>query len=277
MIAPAWPSSRKIARTAFESSSVASGWRQVPEEVPIAFSFYGTTHAVMMATPADLEDFATGFCLSEGIVGSAIEIETINIVPVTDGIDLQVTLAADARARLKVRRRQMAGPVGCGLCGIESIEEVMRPLPSLGRATPSFTAEDITRAAALLARQQPMNDQTRAMHAAGFYTPGGGVIAAREDVGRHNALDKLAGHLARNGHVGSTGAVVVTSRVSVEMVQKTAIIGAPLLIAISAPTALALDVAERAGLSVAALVRGDSFELFTHPGRIRNGQPIHVA
>jgi len=269
--------SRAVSRTAYGASVPASGMRHVPEEVPVAFSFHGTTHAVMMASPTDLEDFAIGFCLGDGIVTKAAEILEVDIVQVDGGVDLQITLATDQQAQLKTRRRHMAGPVGCGLCGVESIEDVLRPLPEIAAEGQSFTPRDIVDAVALLSQQQPMNQKTRAMHAAGFYIPGEGIVAVREDVGRHNALDKLAGHLARTGQAAREGAIVMTSRVSVELVQKAAIAGAPLLIAVSAPTALALDVAERAGITIAALVRGDAFELFTHPGRISAERSSHVA
>lgn len=270
-------SSRRVMRSAHRAQGAEGGLRHVPEEVPVAFSFYGTTHAVMMASPADLEDFAVGFCLSDGVIAQADDIEALDIIDVDGGIDLQIKLKQDMRDALKARQRHMAGPVGCGLCGIESIAEALRPVPDVVAGEGHFTSDDITRAVKLLGEKQPLNMQTRAMHAAGFYTRQDGIVAAREDVGRHNALDKLAGALAREEIGGAHGAVVVTSRVSVEMVQKTAQLGASLLIAISAPTALALDVAEDAGICVAALVRGDEFELFTHPEVIVGGRSTHVA
>lgn len=274
-------SSRRVARIARSAGGVEVGKRYVPVEVPVAFSFYGTTHAVMMASPGDLEDFAYGFTLSENIVARADAIEELIIVEVDGGIDIQIKLNQDAREALKARQRHMAGPVGCGLCGIESIEEALRPVPKISAGKMRFTPEDIVRAVKQLGQKQPLNMRTRAVHAAGFYTRKNGVVTVREDVGRHNALDKLAGALARQSIKGAAhtpkGAVVVTSRVSVEMVQKTAQLGAPLLIAISAPTALALDVAEKAGICVAALVRGEEFELFTHAELISGGQSSDVA
>lgn len=250
----------------------------VPEETPVALSYAGTTHAVMMASPADLDDFALGFSLTEGIVSSPDEIAAIEVVDdAGDGIDIQIRLKDSANTRFEQRRRRLAGPVGCGLCGIESIEEAMRAVREIGKSPLTFSVPQITESVKLLAKAQPMHAETGAVHAAGFYVPGRGIIAAREDVGRHNALDKLAGALAKAGIDGPTGAVVVTSRVSVEMVQKTAAIGAPAIVAVSAPTALAIRTAEQAGMTLVALVRGEEFDIFTHPDRIIEGAARHVA
>lgn len=251
--------------------------RAVPEEAPVALSFGGTTHAVMMATPADLDDFALGFSLTEGIVGSAEEIEAVEVVPLEIGFDVQIGLRDAANNRFEARRRRLAGPVGCGLCGIESIEEAMRRVTDVRSAVLTLSGQEIADAVRLLGEKQSLHAATGAVHAAGFYVPGRGIVAAREDVGRHNALDKLAGALARAGVDGRSGAVVVTSRVSVEMVQKTASIGSPVLIAVSAPTALALRAADEAGMTVAALVRGEEFDLFTQPERVRDEEDRDVA
>ncbi|MGE7369652.1 formate dehydrogenase accessory sulfurtransferase FdhD [Neorhizobium sp. NPDC001467] len=247
---------------------VRAAVRSVPEEVPIAFSYGGSSHAVMMGTPDDLEDFATGFSLTEGIITSPDEIETIEILQEGDGLDVQVTLGEDKEDALRARRRHMAGPVGCGLCGIESIEQAMRPVPDVSTVKVVLSPSQIATASAALNQAQPLHAQTRAVHGAGFFIPGEGLVAVREDVGRHNALDKLSGAVLRSGRRGSDGVVVVTSRISVEMVQKTAILGAPVLIAISAPTALAIRTAEAAGMTLIALSRGEDFEVFTHPERV---------
>ena len=193
-----------------------------------------------------------------------------------DGLDVQVTLAEDKEDALRARRRHMAGPVGCGLCGIESIEQAMRPVPDVSGVDMLLSAADIARASNALNSAQPLHAQTRAVHGAGFYVLGEGLVAVREDVGRHNALDKLAGAVMRAGRTGAEGVVVVTSRISVEMVQKAAILGAPVLIAISAPTALAIRTADAAGMTLVALSRGEDFEIFTHPHRIRF-EPAEVA
>jgi len=268
-------STTRIARRATGTTAAA---RMVPEEVPVALSFAGTTHAVMMASPADLKDFALGFSLTEGIIASPEEIETIDVIEdAGDGIDIQIRLRDRANTRFEARRRRLAGPVGCGLCGIESIDEAMRAVPAVGEPSLTLSADEVTQAVRLLAKAQPLHAETGAVHAAGFYVPGKGIVAAREDVGRHNALDKLAGALAKAGIAGATGAVVITSRVSVEMVQKAAAIGAPFVVAVSAPTALAVRTADEAGITLVALVRGDEFDIFTHPERITSGAARHVA
>lgn len=247
---------------------VRQGSRVVPEEMPIAFSYGGSTQAVMMGTPADLEDFAVGFSLTEGIVTSMAEIEEITVVDEGRGLDVQVRLAEDKEDALRARRRHMAGPVGCGLCGIESIEQAVRVVPDVSTISMVLSSSDVTEAVAALNGAQPLHAQTHAVHGAGFWLPGSGLLAVREDVGRHNALDKLAGAVIRQGRTGAEGVVVVTSRISVEMVQKTAILGAGVLIAISAPTALAIRTAEEAGMTLIALTRGKDFEIFTRSDRI---------
>ena len=250
----------------------------VPEETPVALSFAGTTHAVMMASPADLEDFALGFSLTEGIISSPDEVDAVEVIEDAGaGIDIQIRLKDSANTRFEARRRRLAGPVGCGLCGIESIDEAMRQVPTVGKSTLTLSSREIIEAVRLLSKQQPFHAQTGAVHAAGFYLPGRGIVAAREDVGRHNALDKLAGGLALSGIAGAQGAVVVTSRVSVEMIQKTAAIGAPFILAVSAPTALAIRTAEEAGITLVALVRGDEFDIFTRHDRVTFGADAHVA
>lgn len=269
-----WRSAADCVR--FAAGSAAAGSRHVAEETPVALSFNGTSFAVMMATPADLEDFGVGFALSEGIVRRPDEISSVEMVEVDGGIDLQMWLVDDAADRLEKRRRRIAGPVGCGLCGIDSISEAVRATPAV-RAPALFSARQISEAVRLLSDNQPLFAETRAVHAAGFYLPGEGIVAVREDVGRHNALDKLAGALARQGTKGSHGAVVITSRVSLEMVQKTATIGAGVLIAVSAPTALAIRTAHDAGIALVALARGNDFDVYTHAGRIADGALGHVA
>jgi len=271
------PPLTQTTRLARRAAGSTSGNRMVPEETPVAFSFAGTTHAVMMASPADFEDFALGFSLTEGIIESPDEIEAIDVEDHGAGIDIQIRLKDQANQKFQARRRRLAGPVGCGLCGIESIEEAMRSVDSVERAAITLSAADIVQSVKLLSKVQPLHAETGAVHAAGFYVSGKGIVQAREDVGRHNALDKLAGALARKGIDGSTGAVVVTSRVSVEMVQKTAAIGASFIIAVSAPTALAIRTADEAGMTLVALVRGEDFDVFTHPERVTDGATRNVA
>lgn len=244
--------------------------RTLPEEVPVALVFNGETQAVMMATPADLQDFGVGFAIGDGIVSDPDQIESIEVVEHAQGIEVRMLLEDSAARTLHQRRRAMTGPVGCGLCGIDSLDQAIRPLPVVG-SDMKLLARDIANASDALRALQPLHDQTHAAHAAGFLLPGQGIIAAREDVGRHNALDKLIGHLHRTGVSPTTGAFVLTSRISVELVQKTALAGCPVLIAVSAPTALAVRTAKQAGITLAAFARGGGFDLYSHPDRIETG------
>ena len=248
-------------------SDATRGERAIPEETAVAFTFNTASYAVMMATPQDLEDFAVGFSLTEGVIASADAIESVEIVEEEVGIELRIWLKARDAAEFLGRRRKMAGPTGCGLCGIESLVEAMRPPPKIGEGR-AFTPEEIMTAVNSLFPQQVLNQETRAVHAAGFWTPARGLVAVREDVGRHNALDKLAGALVRENATAREGIVVLTSRVSIEMVQKSASIGAPIIVAVSAPTALAVRMAEACGMTLVAIARKDGFEVFTHPHRV---------
>jgi FdhD protein len=259
----------------FAGFGTASGTRTLPEEAAVALTVNGVTQAVMMATPADLADFARGFTLTEGIADPA-EIVGIEAVTVPGGIDLRLWLAPAAAARLAARRRTMAGPVGCGLCGIESLAEATRAVLPV-TATLGLPEADLCAAVAALGRHQPLHDATRAAHAAAFVVPGQGIVTAREDVGRHNALDKLAGALIAAGIPAASGAVLMTSRVSVDLVQKAARMGAPVLAALSAPTAAAVDLAAAAGVTLAAMARPDRVEVFAHAGRITGRGAAHAA
>ncbi len=244
------------------------GERCVPEEVAVALTYNRTTHAVMMATPLDLEDFAIGFSRAEGIIDRPEEIEEFDIVAAPLGIELRMWIAPDRMAGLERRRRQFAGPTGCGLCGMDSLADAMRP-PAVVAAAGGWTVSQVAAAIGSLHPAQTLNHRTRAVHAAGFWRDG--LIALREDVGRHNGLDKLTGALLRTGEDPGTGILLLTSRVSVELVQKAAAAGIGTLAAISVPTALAIRVADAAGITLAAVARADGFEVFTHPHRIVPG------
>ena len=268
--------SRPVPRLAFGPGAAVPGERRLPAEVAVVLSFNGTTQAVMMATPADLEDFALGFALTEGIATPA-EIDSIAVVETTGGVDVQVWLHPQAEARLATRRRTMAGPVGCGLCGIDSLAEAMRALPPVPTSDLHLSPAQVLAAMAALPGGQPLHDATRAAHAAGFWTPDHGMVAICEDVGRHNALDKLAGLLMRRRHDCTKGAVVLTSRLSIDLVQKCAVMGVPVVVAVSAPTTAAVALADDCDITLIALARADRFEVFTHTARIEMKEAVHVA
>ncbi len=271
------PPIRSLPGLSVRAGGAAEAHRALAEEVPVALVYNGTTQAVMMASPQDLEDFALGFSLTEGIVTEADQIEALEIVVHGPGLEARMWLAEDRAAALAARRRAMTGPVGCGLCGIDSLEEALRPVPPVAETPFALPAEEIAAAMAALRAAQVLHDRTHAAHAAGFWVPGRGLATLREDVGRHNALDKLAGALLRAGVDPRQGAVVLTSRVSLDMVQKTATIGAPVLVAASAPTAHAVRLCVEAGLMLVANARGDGFDVFARPDRLRQGSASHVA
>jgi FdhD protein len=241
--------------------------RQLVEELPVAFVYNGSTEAVMMATPADLEDFAVGFSRTEEIITRPSDIGDLTIVPTDPGIELRMWLVPEREATYRRRRRRLAGPTGCGLCGVESLANVLPPMTPVAEGD-ALTESDIGEAVAALAALQDLHQRTRAAHAAAFFTPQDGIKLIREDVGRHNALDKLAGAMSRERCEPAGGAVVLTSRVSVELVQKTATIGAQVIIEVSAPTALAVRTAEAANITLVGVARGEGYQVFTHPRRI---------
>ncbi len=257
----------RVARLRWRGGGLRAGDSAVPEETAVAFSYNGCGYAVMMATPADLEDFAAGFSLAEGVIASVDEIEDIEVVPADDGIELRMWLAAERMDAFAERRRYLAGPTGCGLCGLESLAEAMRPPPRVTSRV-RLRADALADAVRALPALQRLNREARAIHAAAYWDPRRGIAAVREDVGRHNALDKLVGALRRQHIDAGGGAVLLTSRVSVELVQKTAMLGAPVIVAVSAPTALALRTAEDAGITVVGIARDDGFEVFAHPDRV---------
>lgn len=263
---------RRVERKAWRAGGLATGERTIPEETAVAFTYDGSSYAVMMATPQDLEDFALGFSLTEGIVDLVDQIESLEVIEEEIGIELRMRLAAPHAARLSERRRFLAGPTGCGLCGIESLAEAMR-VPTVVADETRFTPGDIGAALDALHDLQAINRSTRAVHGAALYRRAEGIVAIREDVGRHNALDKLAGALAssglKRGLIGRGGLGLLTSRLSVELVQKAAAIGIPVLAGVSAPTGLAVRTADAAGITLIGVARDDGFEIFTHAQRIK--------
>lgn len=234
----------------------------VAEEVPIALSYDGTTQAVLMGSPDDLEDFAYGFSLTEEFISDPNEIEHIDIVSLPRGIDVQIALRVDRREAFRKRRRSMAGPIGCGLCGIESVDAAMRDIAEVDHADVYFDAAEIFNATQQIYEKQALNNATRAAHAAAFYNRNEGIIAIREDVGRHNALDKLCGYLFRNQLPVDHGFIVVTSRLSVEMVQKAAVLGASTMVAISAATSQAIRIGQNCNMTLIGRAREKNFEIY---------------
>ena len=260
------PPVRCVPRQAWRNGSASTGERTLAEEFPVAFSYDGVAHAVLMATPDDLEDFALGFSYTEGIITAPAEIAELDVVGVADGIVLRMWLTGERSDAFAARRRRFVGPAGCGMCGLESLAEANRTIPMAGYDL-QVSRQDIKEAVAALPASQPLNMQTRAVHAAAFWQPDQSLVL-REDVGRHNALDKLAGALLRRGQSAAEGVVVLSSRISIELVQKSAMMGAAVIVGVSAPTALAVRTAEMAGLTLVGIARDDGFEVFTHPERI---------
>jgi formate dehydrogenase accessory protein FdhD len=245
------------------------------EETPVSIAYNLASHAVMMATPADLEEFAVGFSLTEGIVRDAAEIGGVQVVRHGRGIELQIDVPVEVGLAAASRSRRLSGRTGCGLCGTDDIDRVLREVPvvsggvgSGGVGSVRVAAQSILRAMRALGERQPLNAETGAVHAAGWARLDGELAHVREDVGRHNALDKLVGALVRAGERAADGFVVMTSRGSFELVQKVAVLGAPLLATVSAPTGLAVRVAERAGVGLVGFARGERLTVYAHPERV---------
>jgi FdhD protein len=252
----------RIADGAMSQSSAT-----IADEVPIALVYNGRPHVVIMGTPADLEDLAVGFTRSEGIAETAADVERIEVVRASHGIELQVQVSERSIERLADRSRALVARTGCGLCGIETITDVLRS-PSPVNHTLSVTSAALWRANRQLSNKQTLNADTNAVHAAAWAQPDGTVIVAREDVGRHNALDKTLGALELSAVAASSGFLVVTSRASYEMVQKAAFAGVELLAAVSRPTGLAIRFAEAAGMTLVGLLRGTGANVYCGHERI---------
>ena len=250
-------------------------WRQAPEnasrdvpvEMAVAIVANGTTHAVMMATPADIEDFAIGFARTEGLIDSVADIERFEILDHDKGVEARLWLVEHQAQKVAARRRAMAGPSGCGLCGIESLDEALRTVAPVNSSV-RMSRSEVLYAIAQLHPAQTLNAITRAVHAAGLWNTDTGALIVREDVGRHNALDKLVGAAIRSHASPDRSVLLLTSRVSIEMVQKAAVLGVGIIVAVSAPTSLAINVAEAVGTTLCAIARADGFEVFSHPDRI---------
>jgi FdhD protein len=261
-----------------------SNWRQdqpggrrvedrIAAEVPVALTYNRLSHVVMMATPSDLEDLGLGFSLTEGLIGAPGDLLATRIIPRPGGLELAMTIGEEWFDRLSTKRRNMAGRTGCGLCGAENIEQALRYPEPVGRALRVEHAA-LQRAVAALDRHQPLQADTGAAHGAAWCGPDGQILQLREDVGRHNALDKLIGRLFRVGFDASSGFALVSSRASYEMVAKVAAAGIELLAAVSAPTTLALEFAERSGVTLVGFARPGRHNVYTFNERIVDEEAV---
>jgi FdhD protein len=244
----------------------------VTEEVPVALVYHGVPHVVMLASPADLEDYAVGFTVSEGLVGSPREIQSVEVVRGAESIEVRIGIAGERFSELLRRRRNLTGRSGCGLCGAETVEEAIRP-PVKVASGPTVSAVELHEALVQLESMQPVNARTGSIHAAAWVMPGPGgkkgIQLVREDVGRHNALDKVIGALVRSEADVAAGYALITSRASFEMVQKAAAAGIAFVAAVSAPTALAIRMAEQTGVTLVGFARRDQHVVYAHPERLK--------
>ncbi|MFU8789624.1 MAG: formate dehydrogenase accessory sulfurtransferase FdhD [Methylobacter sp.] len=239
----------------------------IVEEVPISLIYNGVPHVVMLATPTNLEEFALGFSITEGIIKSPKELLSARVYNRSNGIEVQVKIPENRFQCMSDKGRNLTGRTGCGLCGASTLKQAIRQ-PNAVSSDLSLSAEQLRAALSDIKRHQKLNRLTGAVHAAAWAVPGQGVLELREDVGRHNALDKLIGFLLRSGKDLSAGFVIVTSRASYEMVQKTAWVGITLLAAISAPTGLAIRLADETGLTLIGFARDNQHVIYTHPQRL---------
>ena len=267
------PTTVEITRTLWQADNTSDATHWVAMETPVALVFNGISHVVMMSTPADLEEFALGFSLSEGILETPEQLLDCHIEHTDSGIEVQLMITAKPFAALKQRRRNLVGRTGCGLCGAESLQQAIVP-PTKVSSTINLDHRALQRAIAALGERQRLQIQTGAVHGAAWCDSAGKILLVREDVGRHNALDKLLGARCRQFNAdASSGFVLVTSRASYEMVAKTTSANIPLLASISAPTALAIKLAEQSGLTLIGFARAGRHAIYTHPHRISSETP----
>ncbi|HID3223069.1 TPA: formate dehydrogenase accessory sulfurtransferase FdhD [Enterobacter cloacae] len=237
------------------------------EEVPVALVYNGISHVVMMASPKDLELFAIGFSLSEGIIAHPQDIYGMDVVQACNGLEVQIELSSRRFMGLKERRRALAGRTGCGVCGVEQLNDIGKPVTPLP-FTQTFNLDNLDHALAHLNDVQPIGQLSGCTHAAAWVLPSGDIAGGHEDVGRHVALDKLMGRRARESDLWQHGAALVSSRASYEMVQKSAMCGVEILFAVSAATTLAVEVAERCNLTLVGFCKPGRATVYTHPQRL---------
>ena len=257
----------EVAARQWSAAGITDRAEQIVEETPVVIVYNAIPHVVMMATPADLEDFVLGFSITEELIRSPADLRDVKVIRYGQGIEVQATVDEACEAVIASRARRLSGRTGCGICGTDSIDSVMKTLHRVRAGRPVRPAA-IEQSLAALAGKQQLNAASGAVHAAAWARVDGAVEEVREDVGRHNALDKLIGALLRRGADSETGFILVTSRASFEMVQKAAVFGAPLLAAISGPTGLAVRVAEQSRMTLVGFARGDRLTIYTHPERV---------
>ncbi len=262
------PSSRDVEVDRWRDDKLEHVIDRVAEEVPVALTYHGVSHVVMLATPADLEDLAAGFTLSESIVGTPEEIRSVEMQERDDGsFEVRIGITAERFSGLLRRERNISGRTGCGLCGAATVEEAIRDPVNVSQGI-ELTSVELHAALEDLRAHQRVNAQTGSVHAAAWVVPGKGIQIVREDVGRHNALDKVIGALIRKREDPSKGWFLITSRASYEMVQKTTTVGVSLLVAVSAPTAFAVRLAQAAGLTLIGFARQNQHVIYAHPSRL---------
>ena len=262
-----WPSYQQITVDRWKGKLYERREDFIAEEVPISLIYNQIPHVVMLATPTNLEEFALGFSITKGIIKSPHELLSARVYNRSNGIEVQLKIPEHRFDRLSDKGRNLTGRTGCGLCGASTLQQAIRQ-PNAVKGELSVSAEDLRSALFDIGNHQKLNHITGAVHAAAWVVPGQGISDIREDVGRHNALDKLIGCLLRNNTDLSSGFIIITSRASYEMVQKTAWVGISLLAAISAPTGLAIRLANETGLTLIGFARDDQHVVYTHPRRL---------
>jgi FdhD protein len=263
------PTYRRVNVQREQGAAIECATDCVADERPVALLYQGISHVVMLASPADLEDLAVGFTVSEGIVSRPSEIRSVELVGTADSLAVNLQIGSEAFSGLLRRQRNLTGRTGCGLCGVENVEDVMRN-PGAVRSGLQVGRDELHAELAKLHTHQPLNRLTGSVHAAAWALPDKGIQLVREDVGRHNALDKVIGALVRDDRDCSEGYFIITSRASFEMVQKAAMVGVSLVAAVSAPTALAIDVAEKTGVTLVGFARAGRHVVYSHPQRLQD-------
>jgi len=269
-----WPSYQQITVDRWRDGRHDQRQDYIAEEVPISLIYNGVPHVVMLATPTNLEEFALGFSITEGIIKSPQELLSARVYNRSNGIEVQVKIPDQRFQCMSDKGRNLTGRTGCGLCGASTLKQAIRQPNPVSNGDLTLSATELRSALTDIKQHQKLNQLTGAVHAAAWAVPGQGILDIREDIGRHNALDKLIGFLLRTGKDLSAGFIIVTSRASYEMVQKTAWVGISLLAAISAPTGLAIRLADEAGLTLIGFARDDQHVIYTHPQRLTHSNSL---